>query len=143
MRIPVRMYQRAVAAVAALAGTGAAFAHHSFAMFDRDKEVVLTGSVHKYQWTNPHAFVELDEGVWIGPLVLVNRAGQHDFLVPVEHRKGMVGECRPRARQRGDRRYCALIHPYRNTHEPYKPSAVLLARKLKFSRGRLEADREP
>ena len=60
MRIPIRVYQGAVAAVAALAVTGAAFAHHSFAMFDRDKEVVLTGSVHEFQWTNPHAFIELD-----------------------------------------------------------------------------------
>jgi hypothetical protein len=45
---------------AALALSGAAFAHHSFAMFDRDKEVVLTGTVHEFQWTNPHAFIEFD-----------------------------------------------------------------------------------
>jgi hypothetical protein len=60
MRIPIRLYRRALAAVAALVVTGAAFAHHSFAMFDRDKEVVLTGTVHEFQWTNPHAFIEFD-----------------------------------------------------------------------------------
>lgn len=60
MRIPIRVYRRALAAVAALVVTGAAFAHHSFAMFDRDKEVVLTGTVHEFQWTNPHAFIEFD-----------------------------------------------------------------------------------
>jgi hypothetical protein len=38
----------------------AAFAHHSFAMFDRDKEVTLTGVVTEFQWTNPHAFIEID-----------------------------------------------------------------------------------
>jgi hypothetical protein len=37
-----------------------AFAHHSFAMFDRDKEVTLTGTVREFQWTNPHAFIEMD-----------------------------------------------------------------------------------
>jgi len=47
-------------ALAALAVSGAAVAHHSFAMFDRDKEVVLTGTVHEFQWTNPHAFIEFD-----------------------------------------------------------------------------------
>ena len=60
MRIAIRLYRRALAAVAALVVTGAAFAHHSFAMFDRDKEVVLTGTVHEFQWTNPHAFIEFD-----------------------------------------------------------------------------------
>ena len=60
MRIPIQAYRRALAAVAAVAITGAAFAHHSFAMFDRDKEVVLTGTVHEFQWTNPHAFIEFD-----------------------------------------------------------------------------------
>jgi Family of unknown function (DUF6152) len=35
-------------------------AHHSFAMFDRDKEMVLVGTVHDFQWTNPHSWIELD-----------------------------------------------------------------------------------
>jgi len=60
MRISIRLYRRALAAGVALFVTGAAFAHHSFAMFDRDKEVVLTGVVHEFQWTNPHAFIEFD-----------------------------------------------------------------------------------
>jgi hypothetical protein len=55
MRIPTRWL-----GLAALAVSGVALAHHSFAMFDRDKEVVLTGTVHEFQWTNPHAFIEFD-----------------------------------------------------------------------------------
>jgi hypothetical protein len=31
-----------------------AFAHHSFAMFDYNKEITVTGSVKELQWTNPH-----------------------------------------------------------------------------------------
>ncbi|HEU4626675.1 MAG TPA: DUF6152 family protein [Steroidobacteraceae bacterium] len=47
--------------VLALAGLALpAFAHHSFAMFDRDKEVTLVGTVREFQWTNPHAFIEMD-----------------------------------------------------------------------------------
>lgn len=30
------------------------FAHHSFAMFDYNKDVTITGSVKELQWTNPH-----------------------------------------------------------------------------------------
>jgi hypothetical protein len=50
----------AVLAGALLGATVTAFAHHSFAMFDRDKEVTLTGTVREFQWTNPHAFIEMD-----------------------------------------------------------------------------------
>lgn len=58
---------RALVAAGALIAAAGAFAHHSFAMFDRDKEVVLTGTIREFQWTNPHAFIEMnvpnDKGV--------------------------------------------------------------------------------
>ena len=47
------------AALALLAGVPAA-AHHSFAMFDQTKIMTLEGTVAEFQWTNPHAFIELD-----------------------------------------------------------------------------------
>ena len=37
-----------------------ASAHHSFAMFDRDRTVTLTGTVKEFQWTNPHTWLQLD-----------------------------------------------------------------------------------
>ena len=37
-----------------------ALAHHSFAMFDQTKVMTLDGTVHEFQWTNPHSFIELD-----------------------------------------------------------------------------------
>ena len=36
-----------------------ASAHHSFAMFDNRKEVVLDGTVREFQWTNPHSWIQL------------------------------------------------------------------------------------
>jgi uncharacterized protein DUF6152 len=33
---------------------GPAFAHHSFAMFDYNKDVTITGEVKELQWVNPH-----------------------------------------------------------------------------------------
>ncbi len=48
-------------ATAALAlGAAPAQAHHSFALFDRDRELTLTGTVHQFEWTNPHAWIEVD-----------------------------------------------------------------------------------
>jgi uncharacterized protein DUF6152 len=34
--------------------------HHSFAMFDTTKRVTLSGTVTAFEWTNPHAYIELD-----------------------------------------------------------------------------------
>ena len=48
-----------LATVIALAGVPA-LAHHSFAMFDQRKVMTLEGTVHEFQWTNPHSFIELD-----------------------------------------------------------------------------------
>ena len=36
-----------------------ALAHHSFAMFDRSKTVVLNGTVKSAQWANPHTWFEI------------------------------------------------------------------------------------
>ncbi len=44
-----------IAALIAMAGAPAV-AHHSFAMFDRTKTVVLIGTVKSAQWTNPHTW---------------------------------------------------------------------------------------
>ena len=43
-----------------LAGAGSALAHHSFAMFDHTRTLTLRGEVTKFQWTNPHAILEID-----------------------------------------------------------------------------------
>jgi len=42
------------------AGLGMLSAHHSFSMFDTGKRVTLTGSVTMFEWTNPHAYIEVD-----------------------------------------------------------------------------------
>ena len=60
------------AAGALLAGAilcfgSAAWAHHSFAMFDQSKQVSIAGTIKAFEWTNPHAFIEIeapDGKVW-------------------------------------------------------------------------------
>ncbi len=34
-------------------------AHHSFAMFDAERQVTLQGTVKEFQWTSPHAWIRL------------------------------------------------------------------------------------
>ena len=49
-----------VSLFALLAVASSAWAHHSFAMFDLDKEVTLEGAVKDVQWANPHVWLEVD-----------------------------------------------------------------------------------
>jgi hypothetical protein len=35
-------------------------AHHSFAVFDHTRTLTVKGAVTKFQWTNPHGFLEVD-----------------------------------------------------------------------------------
>src|SRR5579863_8819724 len=46
------------AALLALGGT--ALAHHSFAMFDQEHPVELSGTVKEWKYTAPHAFIILE-----------------------------------------------------------------------------------
>lgn len=48
-----------VIAASFLTLTPAAYAHHSFAMYDNSKEVVLDGVVRLFRWTNPHGGIML------------------------------------------------------------------------------------
>jgi len=50
----------ALAAGTLLAAPLPALAHHSYAMFDMAKNVELEGSIVKFKWQNPHAWIEID-----------------------------------------------------------------------------------
>ena len=52
--------------VLGLAGIAAAIAapalaHHSFAVFDASRIVILDGTVREFKWTNPHVFIILTD----------------------------------------------------------------------------------
>jgi hypothetical protein len=56
-----------VAAGALITAPDGALAHHSFAMFDQSRQVTVSGLVKDFEWTNPHAFIELQDAqgqVW-------------------------------------------------------------------------------
>ena len=56
----MNLRQAIVFFVLGLALASPALAHHSFAMFDMSKKVTLKGVVKEFQWTNPHAWLEID-----------------------------------------------------------------------------------
>ncbi len=48
------------AGAAGLLWAAVAEAHHSFSMFDLENNIQIEGDVAEVQWTNPHAWVEVD-----------------------------------------------------------------------------------
>lgn len=61
---------------AMIGGLGSsAFAHHSFAAFDREKQQTISGTVQEWRWTNPHSWLFV---VAPGP------DGEPDAVWPIE-----------------------------------------------------------
>ena len=52
-------FRRAALLAAALIVAAQAVAHHSFAMFDRNKEVTIKGTVKAFNYTNPHSWLDI------------------------------------------------------------------------------------
>ena len=49
-----------LAALALAAGTSAALAHHSFAMFDAEHPIEVTGVVKEFRFVSPHTLLILE-----------------------------------------------------------------------------------
>jgi hypothetical protein len=45
--------------VALMGLAGPALAHHSFSMFDNEHQTKIEGTVTKFEWTNPHVYIQL------------------------------------------------------------------------------------
>ena len=57
-----------LATIAAFALSVPASAHHSFAMFDANKDVTVQGQVKEFEWTNPHS--------WLRVMVMDQKSGK-------------------------------------------------------------------
>ena len=69
-----------VASSALFLMTMRAAAHHAFAAeYDENKRVTVSGTVTKFQWTNPHAWLYVDGKDESGK---VSRAGASKWAVP-------------------------------------------------------------
>lgn len=47
-------------AIVMIAGAAHAAAHHSFAMFEKEKVTNIEGVVGRFAWTNPHVMIDVD-----------------------------------------------------------------------------------
>ena len=54
------VFRAAVVSALVVTAGSPILAHHSFALYDREHQVTLTGTVTAFEWTNPHAYIELD-----------------------------------------------------------------------------------
>ena len=50
----------AAVVAAMLAAAGGVSAHHSFAPFNTETEKTITGTVNRFEWTNPHTWLWID-----------------------------------------------------------------------------------
>jgi hypothetical protein len=55
----IRPRVRFALALLAVVAARIASAHHSTAMFEPEKRVTLAGTIKDFQWTNPHAWIQM------------------------------------------------------------------------------------
>jgi uncharacterized protein DUF6152 len=64
-----------LAGIAFVAASGAAIAHHSFAMFDNENPIDLVGTVQEFKFTSPHTFILLQVKAQDGNTTVWNLEG--------------------------------------------------------------------
>ena len=56
----MRRFYVALFSAMLLAGSARLVAHHSFSAFNTETEKTITGTVNRFEWTNPHTWVWVD-----------------------------------------------------------------------------------
>jgi Family of unknown function (DUF6152) len=102
MNLTTAAFGRGVVSAMLLCGTFAS-AHHSFAMFDRNAELVLTGTVKEFQFANPHSYIQL----------ISNKDGQNWSIETFGCNTLVREKWKPASIQVGDK-IVAHVHPLRN-----------------------------
>jgi len=96
-----------------------ASAHHSFAMFDADKKMTVTGTVKEFQWTNPHSWIIMEVPVAGGKSEEWKfEMGGPAALTKIGWQRGTV--------KPGDK-ITAMFHPLRDGHHGGQYMQVTLA----------------
>lgn len=101
-------------------------AHHSFAMFDNERTIVVTGQIREFQWVNPHTWIQL-----------VTTSGGNTVEWSIEGRSPNVLSRRgwSRTSLKQGERISATIHPLKSG----KPGGAIVS--IRFADGRvLNAD---
>ena len=97
----------AILAAGIVLASAPALAHRSFAMFDQTKVMTLEGTVHEFQWTNPHSFIELD----------VTRSGRAQrWSIELNSPNNLTRQGWRRTSLKAGERISVRIAPLRNGH---------------------------
>ncbi|HXJ00472.1 MAG TPA: DUF6152 family protein [Micropepsaceae bacterium] len=77
------MKARPFALILSLATLGLvpASAHHSFAMYDREKTMTLSGTVKEFNWTSPHVTIQVLAASKSGPAIWSIEGGSPNILM--------------------------------------------------------------
>jgi hypothetical protein len=93
-------------------------AHHSGAMFEDQKTVVLQGEVKEFNWTNPHSSIKVEvAGPNAAPVV---------WAIEMNSPGNLVREGWKRTSIKAGDKVAVLVHPLRDG----KPGAIYLAIRL-------------
>src|SRR5256885_276346 len=116
---------------------GPVFAHHSFAMFDPEKTITVSGVVKEFEWTNPH--------VWIHVVVPDDKGVAREWGFEMQAiAQDMAGGWRPDSVKPGDK-VSIEFHPLKDgTRGGQLVSAILSdGRKLRGQAARPPAPQAP
>ena len=90
-------------AAVALLSSACAVAHHSFGMFDFQRDLTLKGTVKEFQWGNPHVFIDL-----------LNETDSTSWSIEMSSPSHLVRNgWKPASLKAGDR-ITLVIHPLRD-----------------------------
>jgi hypothetical protein len=81
-------------------------AHHSFAMFDLQKSVVVAGQVKEFQWTNPHS--------WLQVLVPNKEGGVDEWSIEMGSIRGLHSAGWKPGSVRPGEKVSVTLHPMRD-----------------------------
>ena len=92
-----------VVAALVLLQSASALAHHSYAMFDFQRDVTLRGTVRQFQWSNPHVFIDM-----------LNESDSTTWSIEMSSPSHLVRNgWKPASLKAGDR-ITLVIHPLRD-----------------------------
>lgn len=56
----MKITRNILAATVLVSAAAPAYAHHSFAMFDGEKTITMSGTLKELEWSNPHAWIRIE-----------------------------------------------------------------------------------
>ena len=99
------LHAMSLAALAATVTTIPASAHHSYAMFDMGKTVMLEATVQQFRWSNPHAFIRV---------TVPSSGSQEIWSIEMNSPNNLIQEGWTRTKLKSGDKVKLYVHPLRS-----------------------------